>query len=139
MAQFPQGHGDEGGICASRKNIKTLTAQEIASLERGVSEMKRRPKESSLSLGLPAPMHGFVRSEERVVYYGWGLASMATGGFCLGIAPISTTSRQNPAHASGDQNLTLPYWDWTKPDQLALPEPFLNPNSPLYDASRTVR
>ena len=39
--------------------------------------------------------------------------------------------------ASGDTNLTLPYWDWTDPDQRSLPAPFLDPNSPLYEPNRS--
>ncbi|MGY3133426.1 hypothetical protein ACVWZM_004108 [Bradyrhizobium sp. USDA 4501] len=39
--------------------------------------------------------------------------------------------------AANDPALTLPYWDYTDPAQLALPDAFQNPNSPLYDWRRS--
>jgi tyrosinase len=124
------------GSLRVRKNIKTLNAQEIASLERGVSVMKQRPKESPLSWAFQANMHGFVASQEPVVYYGWGGCQHGNWWFLPWHRAYLYFFERILREASGDPSLNLPYWDWTKPDQLELPEPFLNPNSPLYDASR---
>ena len=41
--------------------------------------------------------------------------------------------RAHPPRPSGNPNLTLPYWDWTNPDQRSLPARFLDPRSPLYE------
>jgi tyrosinase len=39
--------------------------------------------------------------------------------------------------AANDPTLTLPYWDYTNPEQTALPDAFQNPNSPLYEWRRS--
>jgi hypothetical protein len=39
--------------------------------------------------------------------------------------------------AADDPALTLPYWDYTNPDQTALPDAFQKPSSPLYDWRRS--
>ncbi len=39
-------------------------------------------------------------------------------------------------HYSGRDDFALPYWDYEKPGQLALPPPFRNPDSPLFVAQR---
>jgi hypothetical protein len=39
--------------------------------------------------------------------------------------------------AANDPTLTLPYWDYTDPAQTALPDPYQNPNSPLYEWRRS--
>jgi tyrosinase len=41
--------------------------------------------------------------------------------------------------ASGDPELTLPYWDWTDPAQRALPDRFFDPNSPLFETHRRIK
>ncbi len=39
--------------------------------------------------------------------------------------------------AANDPTLTLPYWDYTDPEQTALPDAFQDPDSPLYDWRRS--
>jgi tyrosinase len=39
-------------------------------------------------------------------------------------------------HVLQDPTFMLPYWNWSDPDQRALPKPFRNQASPLYNASR---
>lgn len=39
--------------------------------------------------------------------------------------------------AANDPTLTLPYWDYTDPEQTALPDAFQDPNSALYDWRRS--
>ena len=39
--------------------------------------------------------------------------------------------------AANDQKITLPYWDYTDPNQTALPDAFQDINSPLYDWRRS--
>jgi hypothetical protein len=39
--------------------------------------------------------------------------------------------------AADDPTLTLPYWDYTDPEQTALPDAFQDPDSPLYDWRRS--
>jgi Common central domain of tyrosinase/Protein of unknown function (DUF_B2219) len=119
-----------------RKNVTLLTAQDIASLERGVAIMKQRPKEWPTSWAFQANMHGIVPNEERVIYQGWGSCQHGNWWFLPWHRAYLYYFEQILREASGDPNLSLPYWDWTKADQRSLPKPFLNPNSPLFEANR---
>jgi len=118
-----------------RRNITALTPAEINSLARGVAALKQRPRDWSTSWALQANLHGFL--QEPVVYLGFGTCQHGNWWFLPWHRMYLYYFEQILRDASGDTNLTLPYWDWTDPDQRSLPAPFLDPNSPLYEPNRS--
>lgn len=120
-----------------RKNVAQLTEAEIASLERGVAAMKRWRKNFAVSWAFQANIHGYNASEERQVYRGWGSCQHGSWWFLPWHRGYLLYFERILRVYSGDPNLTLPYWDWTNPDQRSLPARFLDPRSPLYEINRS--
>jgi tyrosinase len=120
-----------------RKNIMTLSATELASLQKGVEVMKSRPASDPTSWAFQRAIHATPAATANPLhnqcehgslwFFAWHRAY---------IFRFEAILRK----ASGDPNLTLPYWDWT--NNRSLPSSFRQPmvggvaNS-LFHASRS--
>lgn len=123
-----------------RKNIATFTPEEIESLRRGIRVMQSRPDTDPTSWIYQANMHGIPRNDSRRLT-AWNTCDH--GGFFffpwhrMYLYYFERILRQ----ASGDPNLTLPYWNYSDfLDQRLLPAPFRIPadpaTNPLYVEER---
>ena len=119
-----------------RKSAKDLTEAEWQALERGVAAMKRIDRSSPVSWSFQANMHGFPDDEPQPRFQGWGTCQHGNWWFLPWHRAYLLYFEKIVRAYSGDPGFMLPYWDWTDPEQQALPERFLNPSSPLYEANR---
>jgi hypothetical protein len=123
-----------------RKNVYTLNAAEIMSLKQGVAAMKARPDSDPTSWVYQAKMHGINPGSpapaalqrncqhRQFFFFSWHR---------MYIYYFERILRK----ASGDPNLTLPYWNYTDnwPTQAAIPEAYripANATNPLYNNTR---
>lgn len=117
-----------------RKNILELTETELDALRAGVAAMKSRPASDPTSWTFQANMH-------------WTPAGTPPNPLfnqCEhGTIQFLTWHRGYIYHferilrkASGNNALTLPYWDWSTAP--ALPLAFRDPASPLFDGTRSI-
>lgn len=122
------------GALRVRKNILSLTPQELAVYQRGVAVMKSRPVTDRTSWAFQANIHGKAPTPPNDPL--WRQCEHGTIHFLTWHRAYLLEFERILRNASGDPNFTLPYWDWsTFP---ALPPAFRNPTSPLYDASRSI-
>lgn len=115
-----------------RKSAKSLSAGEWDTLDRGVAAMKGLAKSDPRSWGFQANIHGFVPGTEPQVYQGWGTCQHGNWWFLPWHRAYLLYFEKILRDACGDPGFMLPYWDWTDPDQRALPDRFLDPNSSLF-------
>jgi tyrosinase-like protein/polyphenol oxidase-like protein len=121
-----------------RRNVYNLGSTEIASLRAGVAAMKARPATDPTSWLYQAKIHavdvgaiGALQDQcqhRQFFFFSWHRM------FIYFFERILRS-------ASGDPNLTLPYWNYTDdPSQGVLPEPFRLPadaTNSLYNATRS--
>jgi tyrosinase len=119
-----------------RQNIVSLSEQQLDSLKRGVAAMKARPVSDPRSWGFQANIHGTNGPASNPLFnqcqHGTLLFLAWHRGYLIYFERIL---RQ----ASGDPDLTLPYWDWTTAP--TLPAPYrtpASPSNPLYDDTRLI-
>lgn len=130
LAQGPT----DGAELRVRKNILSLTPQELAAYERGVAVMKSRPVTDRTSWAFQANIHGKAPTPPNDPL--WRQCEHGTIHFLTWHRAYLLEFERILRDASGDPGFTLPYWDWsTFP---ALPPSLRNPASPLYDASRSI-
>jgi tyrosinase len=120
-----------------RKNIYSLTPTEIQSLRAGIAAMKARPETDPTSYVYQAKMHAVDSGSpsplqdgcqhRQFYFFPWHR---------MYVFYFERMLRK----ASGDPNLTLPYWNYTDvAAQRAIPEPYRVPadaSNPLYDETR---
>jgi hypothetical protein len=119
-----------------RKDIATLSPNEIASLRHGVQVMMSRPATDPTSWRYQANMHGTYDSPSQPLWNGCQHASFYF--FSWHRMYLYYFERILRA-ASGDPYLTLPYWNYTLPSERAIPLPYRQPadgTNPLYIADR---
>jgi hypothetical protein len=119
-----------------RKDISTLSANEIASLRRGVQVMMSRPATDPTSWRYQADMHGTYDTPTQPLWNGCQHASYFF--FSWHRMYLYYFERILRA-ASGDPYLTLPYWNYSLPSERTIPLPYLQPadaSNPLYVADR---
>lgn len=121
-----------------RKGFTRLSSRELQSLERGVQVMKSRPKSDPTSWWYQANMHGYVPDEESTIFEAWGSCQHGNWWFLPWHRAYLLAFEQILRAASGDPELTLPYWDWTEQPQRALPDRFFDPQSPLFVENRLI-
>lgn len=134
-------HGVDGGIktrmlgnsLGVRKNILNLTANEIATFERGVKVLKERPITDPKSWGFQANIHWENTPQNNTL---WNQCEHGTLHFFTWHRAYLLRFENILREASGDDSFTLPYWDWsTSP---SLPSAFRNSMSPLFDGTRSI-
>jgi tyrosinase len=119
-----------------RHNINALTPQQVESLRNGVAAMKARPAADPTSWTFQAAIHWVngvpTNPLHRQCQHGTVHFLTWHRGYVYFFERILRA-------ASGDPELTLPYWNWT--DQPALPEVYRIPGdatNPLYDNTRFI-
>ncbi len=117
-----------------RKNILDLTPQELAAFEQGVAAMKSRPVTDRTSWAFQANIHGKQPTPPNDPL--WRQCEHGTIHFLTWHRAYLLEFERIVREASGDPELTLPYWDWST--SRALPLPFRDPASPLHDPSRSI-
>jgi hypothetical protein len=120
-----------------RKDIATLSANEIVSLRKGVQVMMSRAPSDPTSWWYQANMHGTYDSPAQPLWNGCQHASYFF--FSWHRMYLYYFERILRA-ASGDPYLTLPYWNYTSTSERAIPLPYRQPAdptvNPLYISNR---
>ena len=119
-----------------RKNFSALNAAEKASIKRGIEVMKGRPASDPTSWQFQANIHGMIGTPTIPLH-----AQCQHGGqpsyFLAWHRGYLYYFERILREASGDPDLTLPYWDW--PSDAALPIEFRSPanaTNPLFEPNR---
>ena len=129
----------------TRKEIHELTSAELQSLRNGIAAMKARPVTDKRSWRYQANLNGVPIGEEDVCSESatmeplWGTGEYHSFYFLLWHRLHLFYFEQILREASGDPNLTLPFWDWENPMNRLIPEPFrvpANTENPLWDGQR---
>ena len=130
-----QGPGD-GPTLRVRKNIADLTPQELESLRRGVAAMKERQANDPTSWSFQANMHGMLGPRTNPLFMRCEHGTMWFLPWHRGYLYFFERILRK---ASGDDALTLPYWDWTASP--AVPSAYRDPadmSNSLFDATRDM-
>lgn len=119
------GPGPDPGPARTRYNVHSLDANgaELQSLARGVATMMQRQASDPTSWLAQANIHWNSCRHGSVHFLSWHR---------MYIYWFERILRR----ASGDDSLTLPYWDYSNAGQRVLPAPFRDPNNALYIAER---
>jgi tyrosinase len=121
-----------------RKDIDTLTPAEIQALRTGISVMKSRPTSAPTSWIFQANMHGHPAGTG--AHPAWDKCQHGSFFFLSWHRMYIYFFERILRAASGNPNLTLPYWNYSKatPTARALPAPFRTPTTgnPLFVAQR---
>jgi tyrosinase-like protein/polyphenol oxidase-like protein len=119
-----------------RQNIASLSTSQLESLRNGVAAMKARPDSDPKSWRFQANIHGTMDPVTSPLFNQCEHGTLLFFAWHRGyLYYFERILRQ----ASGDPNLTLPYWDWSTAP--ALPEAYrlpANPGNSLYEASRHI-
>jgi Common central domain of tyrosinase/Polyphenol oxidase middle domain len=123
------------GCMRIRPNLHGLdpNGPELAAYAQGIQAMKTLGEFQPLSWLYQANIHGTFTSPVEPI---WNTCEHGTLQFWpwhrLYLVEFEKIVRQ----ASGFQAFSLPFWDYSKPDQRVLPAPFRDPASPLYVGAR---
>ncbi len=132
--QLPQRQLSQPGVQV-RPNILSLNGQQLESLKRGVAAMKALPASDPRSWTFQAAIHGV--SDPTISSPLFSKCQHGNLHFLPWHRAYLYHFERILRAASGDPNLSLPYWDWaTNP---VLPEPYRIPadsSNPLYDDTR---
>jgi tyrosinase len=121
-----------------RKNIAALTPVEAASLGRGVTVMKSRPPSDPMSWSYQANIHGTDDGPPRAA---WSTCQHGSFYFLSWHRMYLHFFERILRAASGDDALALPYWDYGRAEQRALPAMFRSPadaSNVLFVAERAA-
>jgi hypothetical protein len=119
-----------------RRSIASLTAAQLDALRAGIAAMKARPASDPTSWAYQANIHGTVDSPARPA---WSTCQHGNFYFLSWHRMYLYYFERILRAASGSADLTLPYWDYSRPEQRALPEPFRIPPdaaNPLFVRQR---
>jgi hypothetical protein len=119
-----------------RKNIASFSDTELQSLRNGIAIMKARPASDPTSWAFQAAIHGTMTGTNPL----FNQCEHGTNRFLPWHRAYLYYFERILRKASGDPNLTLPYWDWS--NQRALPKAFRIPSgtdtNPLFDGTREM-
>ena len=124
------------GTTLVRKKVASLTSTEIDSLRRGIAVMKSRPLSDRTSWQYWANIHGVRGTSTDPL---WAQCEHRNIQFLTWHRAYLYYFEQILRDASGDPDLTLPYWDWST--NRALPSIYRSPASSsnsLYDPDRQM-
>ncbi|MEZ6032002.1 MAG: tyrosinase family protein [Planctomycetaceae bacterium] len=122
-----------------RKNILSLSATELTSLRKGVEVMKSRPASDPTSWAFQLAVHSTPATTTNALH---NQCEHGTIWFFAWHRAYIFRFEAILRKASGDPNLTLPYWDWT--NNRSLPSSFRQPvlggvANPLFHAERDTQ
>ncbi len=135
--QLPPANGPNPMV---RVDISKLdpNGTEIASLIKGITEMKRRsdadPNDPT-GWVFQASIHGSTDPNPSPA---WNQCQHGNWWFFPWHRAYLYYFERILRDAAGDSNLTLPYWNWNSPFERPIPAPFLDPNSTLFDPTRQM-
>lgn len=120
--------------CRTRKDIRSLTAAELAAFKNGVAVMKARPASDPTSWAYQAAIHGSLASPALPL---WNSCQHGTLHFFSWHRLYLLYFERILRAASGSPSLTLPFWNWQA--QRALPAPFVDASggNPLFVSNRS--
>jgi hypothetical protein len=133
MALFPSSEAQQNKsvidkLCFGvhvRKDISTLSAQEIASLRHGIQVMMSRPSSDPTSWIFQANMHGTYDASDTQPL--WNGCKHGSNEFLAWHRMYLYYFERILRAASGDPFLTLPYWNYTSVSERAIPLPYRQP------------
>lgn len=122
-------------LCRTRKDIRNLTAAELAALKKGVMVMKARPSTDPTSWAYQAAIHGSTVSPAKPL---WNSCQHGSLHFFSWHRLFLHYFESILRTASGSASLTLPFWNWQA--QRALPAPFVDntAGNPLFVGNRNA-
>ena len=116
-----------------RPSVGTLSVQQIASLRNGIHVMMSRNALDPTSFRFQANIHGthdaITNARELSA---WNQCQHGSYYFFSWHRMYLYFFERILRAASGDPNLALPYWNWSDPNQRALPQIFRQPGDALY-------
>jgi hypothetical protein len=114
-----------------RQSIAALSAQQIATLQKGVANMMNLNPVYATSYRFQANIHGeaydSVTSPREAS--AWNQCEHGSYFFFSWHRMYLYFFERILRAASGDPNFALPYWNWSDPTQRALPQPFWSPTT----------
>lgn len=121
-----------------RKNIYTWTTNgpEMTAYKKGIAAMKARPADDPTSWFYQAAIHGSVKTPAKTA---WNQCQHQSFFFLSWHRMYLYFFERILRDASGDPNFALPYWNYSDPDERAIPEAFrlpANDSNPLYVKNR---
>jgi tyrosinase len=119
-----------------RRSIGTLTPAQLDALRTGIAAMKARPASDPTSWAYQANIHGTVDAPPRPA---WSTCQHGSFYFLSWHRMYLHYLERILRASAGSDELTLPYWDYSRPDQRALPQPFRIPpdaSNPLFVQQR---
>lgn len=121
-----------------RKNIYTwaVNGPEMTAYKKGIAAMKARPAEDPTSWAYQAAIHGSPKTPAKT---GWNQCQHQSFFFLSWHRMYLYYFERILRDASGDPSFALPYWNYSNPDERALPEALRIPaddNNPLYVKTR---
>jgi tyrosinase len=114
-----------------RKNVASLSETEVTTLRHGIAVMKARATSDPTSWAYQADIHGTTEEPSQVA---WATCQHGSYYFLSWHRMYLYYFERILRAASGDDSLTLPYWDYTRSDQRALPKVFREPAEPATNA-----
>ncbi|WP_349618243.1 tyrosinase family protein [Azotobacter salinestris] len=115
-----------------RKAFNKLSVSEIESIRTGIRVMKERPESDPTSWWYQANIHGtYTTPTEENAKKTWSNCPHGTYHFLPWHRMYLYYFEKILREAARDPNLALPYWNYTDPDYLDLPEAFRIPASSL--------
>lgn len=121
-----------------RRDVTTLTPQQVDALRRGVAAMKARPASDPTSWIYQANIHGTTDTPVRTA---WNTCQHGSYFFLSWHRMYLYYLERILRKASGDPSLTLPYWNYSCPCSRSLPLAFRQPataGNPLFEANRNA-
>jgi tyrosinase len=109
---------------------------QVEALRRGVAAMKARPASDPTSWLYQANLHG---TYDTPALPAWNSCQHGSWFFLSWHRMYLHYFERILRYASGDPELALPFWDYTDPEQRAIPEPLrspASPDNPLFVAER---
>ena len=122
----------------TRQSVATLTAAQIASLQKGIQAMMSRPVTDPTSYRFKANIHGTYDTPTTMAQMqSWNQCEHGSFYFLSWHRMYLYFFDRILRAAAQDPNLVLPYWNWIDPAQRSLPQPFrlpANASNSLYIA-----
>ncbi len=121
-----------------RSNIYSWATNgpEMTAYKKGIAAMKARPSDDPTSWAYQAAIHGSVKTPEKP---GWNQCQHQSFFFLSWHRMYLHYLERILRVASEDPEFTLPYWNYSNPDERAIPEAFRLPadkSNPLYVSDR---
>lgn len=110
-----------GGAIRRRKDINSLTAEEIKTYADAIAAMRKLPASNPHSLAAQAKIHGDHCAHSTWTFLPWH-------------RPYLSYFEETVRKVSGKEDFALPYWDWSA--SATIPRALADTSSPLYDSTR---